>query len=154
MNNKTVSRLFVGSQFVVLIALVLIPGETGAWGAQSELFRGIGIALVLAGFAIEFISARNLGRSLTPSPIPREDSTFVTTGIYKLVRHPIYTGLFVAGAGLVLQRGWMPHLFLEVALVVLLTVKARWEEGFLQARYPEYKAYMAKTGMFLPRLNG
>lgn len=154
MNDKTVSRLFVGSQFAVLIALVLIPGEENAWGEQTSLFKTIGLVLVLAGFAIEFVSARNLGRSLTASPIPREGSTFVATGIYKWVRHPIYTGLFVAGAGMVLQRGWMPHLPLEVSLIVLLTIKARWEEGFLLSRYPEYKSYMAKTGMFLPRLKG
>jgi protein-S-isoprenylcysteine O-methyltransferase Ste14 len=60
--------------------------------------------------------------------------------------------LFALGVGL--DAGPSPHMLFVVALFVLINFKARWEETMLKARYPEYEAYMSKTGMFLPRLNG
>jgi protein-S-isoprenylcysteine O-methyltransferase Ste14 len=154
MNDKTRSRIYVGIQFALLLALIIYPDDATGWASQNKLFEVAGTVLVLIGFAIEFASGRALGRSLTPSPIPRDSSELVTAGIYKYLRHPIYTGLMVFGLGATLQSGPTPHVWFLVALVILLNIKARWEERLLLARYPEYKAYMSSTPRFLPRLKG
>lgn len=154
MTDKTRSRLYVGIQFGLLISVIFVPDDTAGWGEQDALIRGAGYVLFILGFVIEFASGRALGRALTPSPIPRDESKLVTEGIYKYLRHPIYTGLMVVGFGAVLQNGPQPHVWFFLALVLLLNVKARWEERLLLARYPEYQAYMASTPRFLPRLKG
>ena len=98
-----------------------------------------------------------LGRALTPSPIPREGSQLVTAGVYRLVRHPLYSGLVLLGAGLfIIGASWW-HAALFVALFVLLSVKARLEERMLAARFPEYADYASRTGRIVPgvgRLRG
>jgi protein-S-isoprenylcysteine O-methyltransferase Ste14 len=76
----------------------------------------------------------------------------VTGGIYRLIRHPQYLGLAIMGLGALLI--WPRFLVLVsfVTMVFLYGVLARWEEEQCLARYGEsYRAYQAKTGMFLPR---
>ena len=54
---------------------------------------------MLAGGAEAGLGIRHLGDALTPLPHPRADAELVESGIYRLVRHPIYGGLIVASVG-------------------------------------------------------
>jgi protein-S-isoprenylcysteine O-methyltransferase Ste14 len=75
----------------------------------------------------------------------------VTGGLYRFIRHPQYVGLAVMGFGVLLV--W-PRFLVLVSLIVMLFlygVLARWEEAQCLARFGEsYRAYQAKTGMFVP----
>jgi protein-S-isoprenylcysteine O-methyltransferase Ste14 len=77
----------------------------------------------------------------------------VTGGLYRFVRHPQYLGLAVMGTGTLLL--W-PRFLVLLSLLTLLFVYgllARWEEARCVARFgDDYRAYQARTGMFLPRL--
>ena len=73
-------------------------------------------------------------------------------GIYSLIRHPQYSALATAGAGLAIL--WPRFLVLVLWLVMVLVyyLLARDEEGRMQKQHPEaYRDYMQRTGMFLPR---
>lgn len=154
MSHKNVSRIFVWLQFALIGLLAFWPSSNGSWGESAELMRGLGLAISAAGILMDWTAVRQLGGSFTTSPIPKDGSSFVGTGLYKKIRHPIYTGVILAGIGLTVDKGLFPRVFFLGALLILFVFKAKWEEAFLLSRYPEYKAYMAKTGMFLPRLNG
>ena len=72
--------------------------------------------------------------------------------MYGYVRHPIYTGVLTAALGrtvLVRNRWAVP---VTAALVALLTVKARFEETHLRARFGDYEAYATRTPRFLPSI--
>ena len=91
-----------------------------------------------------YLSARALGRSLTPFPRPREGGELVTSGPYRLARHPIY------GGGILFFLGWAlfsaPLALLGVAALAALWVgKSRLEERLLAARYPDYDGYRRNT---------
>lgn len=77
----------------------------------------------------------------------------VTGGLYRIVRHPQYLGLAVVGFGTLLL--W-PRFLVLLALVTMLFLYgllARWEEAQCLARFGDsYRAYQARTGMFLPRV--
>lgn len=77
----------------------------------------------------------------------------VTGGLYRFVRHPQYLGLAAMGFGTLLL--W-PRFLVLIALVTMLFLYgllARWEEAQCLARFGDsYRAYQARTGMFLPRL--
>lgn len=154
MTEKTRGRNFVIGQFALLALTVFWPEQKGGWGLLDTPATIFGVVLTAAGLAMVLLSIVGLGRSLTASPIPKDDAVLVRRGFYKFMRHPIYTGLMAFAIGVSLDSGPAPQMLFALSLVALLYFKARWEETLLQAKYPEYKSYMSKTGMFLPRLNG
>ena len=96
---------------------------------------------------------RSLGKNITDTVVTRRDHTLVTTGPYRWVRHPFYlaTGVAVVANSLV-TANWFLALTsgLTFGLIVLRT---RIEEEKLIDRFgDDYRAYMNRTGRFLPRL--
>lgn len=75
-----------------------------------------------------------------------------TTGLYRFMRHPIYTGVLLAVLGMVLRSGSWLHVAIGIATVAFFDRKAAWEEAQLRAHYPGYAEYAAKTAKFIPNL--
>src|SRR5215831_553088 len=75
----------------------------------------------------------------------------VSHGLYAVIRHPQYVGLAVMGLGTTLIWPRFLVLVAYVTMLCLYAVLARWEEERCLAHYGEsYRAYQARTGMFLP----
>ncbi len=73
-------------------------------------------------------------------------------GLYSVIRHPQYLGLALAGAGLFILWPRFLVVALWVVMVLMYLLLAKDEERRMLKDYPEeYRAYMEKTGMFLPR---
>jgi protein-S-isoprenylcysteine O-methyltransferase Ste14 len=103
-----------------------------------------GAVLAILGANLVYLSARALGRSLTPFPRPRRRGELVTEGPYRLARHPIY------GGGLLFFAGWAlfsrPLALLGVAALALLWYgKSSLEERLLAERFPSYEQYRRAT---------
>ena len=143
------ARMLVAAQFVLLGLIALLPGGWG-WPVPAWL-RLLGLLGVLAGVVVMLLGGTALGRGLTAVPIPNEHAQLRTGGLYRVVRHPIYTGLLLASGSYVVATGsgWRALAF--VGLVVLLTAKARWEEVRLARRFAAYPEYAARTPRFVPR---
>jgi protein-S-isoprenylcysteine O-methyltransferase Ste14 len=152
MTDKNKGNLLVALQFALLVLIIGVPLPDLGEEFPSWAIAG-GSILVWPGLIILALSIFKLGPSLTASPIPKQKSELKTDGLYKLVRHPIYTGLMVTAVGLALEAGSLLKLAIAVVLIFLLNYKAKWEEAFLLNRYPEYRTYMSTTGRFVPRLN-
>ena len=148
MSNKAKGNILVAIQFILIAAILLM-----AIDEVNEPWIYIGGVLFIApGLVILVISFKSLGRSLTANPVPLDNAKLVETGIYKYVRHPIYTGLLIAMLGSVVQSMAIVKFFVWLALLALLTYKAKFEEGLLAKKYPGYVEYMKRTGRFVPRL--
>jgi protein-S-isoprenylcysteine O-methyltransferase Ste14 len=80
----------------------------------------------------------------------RQDAELVTGGPYRRLRHPMYTALLLACAGLVAIDSRPLRLLLLIALGVVLDIKARREEALLVQRFPEYASYMKRAARFVP----
>jgi protein-S-isoprenylcysteine O-methyltransferase Ste14 len=138
----------VALQFVFLLLLGFLPwGELWPRGIATIV---LGLVLVVIGVGIALAAGAGLGRTLTPSPIPKADGELVTTGVYALVRHPIYSGLLVLGVGLIVIGASALHVLAWVALLCVLMTKARFEERMLDGQYPDYAAYAARVGRLVP----
>lgn len=148
MTEKSRGYVYVAIQFLLIGLIVLIPAEQPA-----EVFNYVGGVLFIApGLIILFLALKNLGRSLDANPVPKHDGALIETGMYRYLRHPIYTGVLLATLGTVIQSASWFKFLLWVALLVLLNLKAAFEERLLAAKYPGYRAYQSRTGRFLPRI--
>jgi protein-S-isoprenylcysteine O-methyltransferase Ste14 len=77
----------------------------------------------------------------------------VSGGLYAVIRHPQYVGLAVMGLGTTLIWPRFLVLITYITMLCLYAALARWEEEHCLARFGDsYRAYQAKTGMFLPQL--
>lgn len=105
----------------------------------GPLYASTAIA-VLAGVVL--IYARlSLGRSIGFVPANRG---IVSTGAYGWVRHPIYTGIFVAMIGFVLRSYTPLNLLLALTISALFMIKSVVEEHVLKAD-PAYAAYLERV---------
>lgn len=138
----------VGAQFGLLAALVILPaGDLWPRGVITSVLGG---ALVAGGAVIAILAGLRLGPNLTPTPLPKEDGELITAGFYQYVRHPIYTGVLLAAAGVVVFQSSIAHIVGLVLLWGVLTIKALGEERMLAEKYEAYVSYATRTGRFLP----
>ena len=139
------------SQSVLLLALVL----------AGPLFREDVTVLmnVLCGWAwfifggfLGVLGVMHLGKNRTAYPQPLDHGELVTTGIYRFVRHPLYSSLIFAGFGWALIWNSSPALFIALVNLFFFDAKARQEEIWLRARFPAYAAYAQKVKRLIPFL--
>jgi protein-S-isoprenylcysteine O-methyltransferase Ste14 len=83
---------------------------------------------------------------------PTQKDTLVSGGIFKYIRHPIYSGLLSDFVALILLRPTKPALVACVLGLGYVFVQARLEEIDLVQRIPAYGEYMLKVPRFFPRL--
>lgn len=147
----------VGIQFALLgaflIAAVLAGRRPPPWG----WVEAIGVGLVVVGAAAAVWASWRLGSALTALPEPRRGTTLVEVGPYRWVRHPIYFGLILGMAGLVLVTRSLPALGLATVTTGFFWIKAGYEESRLVAAVAGYGAYRGRVrGRLFPlgRHNG
>ncbi len=111
-----------------------------------------GLGGAIAGATAAGLASRRLGRELRAHPAPSPTAVLRVDGPYRLVRHPIYSGLLLLAGGLAVVSATVRAAAAFVALVAVLSLKARVEERLLAERFPEYRDYARRTPRFLPRL--
>ncbi|MCC7106842.1 MAG: isoprenylcysteine carboxylmethyltransferase family protein [Chloroflexi bacterium] len=95
----------------------------------------------------------SIGRNISPSHTTREGHQLVTTGPYRYIRHPLYVfgTLFLLSIAVMSALWWLLVGF-GLPLAVLIR-RTSLEEEHLVGRFgDEYRAYMARTGRFWPKL--
>jgi protein-S-isoprenylcysteine O-methyltransferase Ste14 len=123
-------------------------GSTALWLALS------GSLLAVAGAVLVFRSRAALGPAWSFVPMADRGTGLVTTGPYRLVRHPIYLGLALLAMGEALAFGSWPALLIALfGTVPTFAWRARAEETLLGRTFGEsYALYRKQTKMIIPRL--
>lgn len=147
--SRVLGWLLVSVQFVLLAILVLGPSEK-TWSVPPAL-RLVGTMVQWIGGGVIVIAAWSLGRAARVHPEPAARASLRTDGLYRFVRHPIYTGVLLLAGGTAATGGAVLDLIVASALMTLLSIKARFEERLLGRRFPAYAAYAKATPRFLPR---
>lgn len=139
---------------LVLVALLGMPGlvHLPPTDGVGWALLGLGLLLLASGVAIGLAGVRALGRHLTAVPRPKRDASLVETGIYGVIRHPLYVAVVAAALGWAVAMGSIPSVVMAIVLGVWLDAKARREEDWLLDAYPEYAAYRRRTSRFIPRV--
>jgi len=148
-NRSAKDYWLVGTQFF-LFFLFLFP--TKFLFKVAAFLQIPSLISSILGFIIVFIALFNLDKSLTAFPTPKNNSELITSGLYKYVRHPIYTGILLTVFAYSIYSASIPRLIISLMLLILLYFKTNYEEHKLSEKYPDYSAYKARTGRFIPNL--
>ena len=138
-----------------LMYVLWIPIPVNVSPRAELLLRIVGVGLFLVG-AIVVVSARRVlgrmwGLSTTREVKLLPDHRLVKSGPYKLIRHPMYSGWWLALVGAILiYRTWILVLLLAFSLLVFAR-RARLEERVLADRFgAEWQAYAVSTKSLIP----
>jgi protein-S-isoprenylcysteine O-methyltransferase Ste14 len=153
-----VGLLFLGMVFAPVVYASTSWLDRADYRLPSEVERsagGVGAALMILAVWLFWRSHADLGRNWSPSLQLREDHALVTEGVYRHVRHPMYTSEWLLGiAQALLLQNWVAG-WAGLALFTLLYVlRVPREERMMLDRYgEEYRAYMHRTGRVFPNSN-
>jgi protein-S-isoprenylcysteine O-methyltransferase Ste14 len=135
---------------IVLVAVFVSVFRGHRLSVHSPVLHVVGLILVLSGLSLAVWARLYLGRNWGMPMTRKDEPELVTSGPYRFVRHPIYSGLLLAalGSALAVSLYWL------LALVVLgayFIYSATVEERIMTASFPtNYPSYRAKTKMLIP----
>jgi protein-S-isoprenylcysteine O-methyltransferase Ste14 len=135
------------NSFLVMVFILVAGRIHPEWlrPTPNEALRSAGAVLWLAAAVLCLWPLWYLRRSFSLEP---EARTLVTSGPYRLARHPIYTVYLLINAGILLRHLTLPFGLVLGAWVILLVIRVRYEEGVLTAAFPEYTEYRRRVRAF------
>lgn len=109
-------------------------------------------ALSVVGFAFCWWARLHLGQLWSAFVTRKGNHRIIDTGPYRIVRHPIYTGIILAALAIAVLKGSLYAITGALLIIVGFWIKARLEERFLsQELGPEaYDAYRRRVPMLIP----
>jgi protein-S-isoprenylcysteine O-methyltransferase Ste14 len=138
---------------------VLVYAINPAWLAWAALplplwLRWAGVGIALLGFALLQWSQTTLGKNWSDTPRMIKEQSLVTSGPYRLIRHPIYTAfVLILGSTLLISANWLIGLAWLGMTILELVSRIRFEEGLMLEYFgDQYREYMKRTGRLLPKL--
>jgi protein-S-isoprenylcysteine O-methyltransferase Ste14 len=140
--------ILVSTQLVLFILFAL----AGSGYANHFWLSFAAFILTLSGIIICATALIQLGENLTPVPTPRKSGKLVETGIYKFIRHPIYTGLVLIVTGIAIYNLSYQRLIITGIIFFFFLYKLKYEESLLKEKYPDYANYIKRTGRMFPKL--
>lgn len=139
---------------VSAVGVFLIAGvfRRDSLAVHSEILAAIGALVYVCGIALAVWARRHLGRNWGMPMTQRAEPELVTSGPYKFVRHPIYSGLLTAMLGTALVNSLL-GLIVVALLVAYFYYCGIVEERNLAATFPAtYPEYRSRTKMLIPFL--
>jgi protein-S-isoprenylcysteine O-methyltransferase Ste14 len=112
----------------------------------------LSIPVLLAGLVVFWLAHRDLAENWSVTLELKEGHSLVTTGIYRRIRHPMYTAIWLCAIGQALcVPNWIGGLGGLAAWTLLYSVRIGKEERMMLEKFgDEYRAYMARTGRLTP----
>ena len=148
-----------GGVYVFVQALLLallffgpssLSGEKIWTGRISDWLVWLGWILFTASIIFSVVAAFQLGSNLTPLPRPKAGAKLVRSGLYRLVRHPIYFGVIMLSfAWFLITQGELTLAYTGL-IFLFFDIKSRKEEQWLVTTFPEYTHYQKQVRKLLP----
>ncbi len=125
----------------------------GFWVFDGDTVRWGGVVLYIAGGVLRLWPVFVLGRRFSGLVAIQPGHTFVTSGLYGVIRHPSYLGMLVLSLGWALAFRSGVGVLLVVLTIAPLIARINAEEALLRSQFSgEYDAYCARTYRLIPGL--
>lgn len=140
---------------LALFALILVAGlrdlaASGSGSPWGKVALVAGVVAIGIGVFVAAWGALTLRAALSPFPRPVADAPLIESGPYRLIRHPIYSGLVLGAVGWGLVTSSILAIAAAGLLFLLFVGKSRREETWLSAEHPAFGAYQQRTKRFIP----
>jgi protein-S-isoprenylcysteine O-methyltransferase Ste14 len=145
------TELRIRAVLAVAVVLLIRLGVLRGHGLETDPLRvGVGLAVFVLGLAFAIWARRHLGRNWGTPMTQKNEPELVTSGPYRLVRHPIYAGILTAGVGTAVALSWLWLTAVFLAGVYFI-YSATVEERYMTRRFPDdYPVYKRSTKMLVP----
>jgi protein-S-isoprenylcysteine O-methyltransferase Ste14 len=149
----------IKSKDYLLVALQLLLFTLYFWSpCKITIYQGndlslIALVLVIIGVIIMLLAVYALRKSISPFPSPRKNAVLIQHGIFKFIRHPIYTSILLTTLGWAFYSNSLFRIFIFAMLIILFEIKSNFEEDLLIKRFTKYANYIKITGKYLPKIN-
>ena len=149
-----------GNRWVLIVFAVIgvldawLPAYTDRmdfWTIDGDAIRWVGVVLFIAGGVLRLWPVFVLGHRFSGLVAIQPGHTLVTSGVYRVIRHPSYLGLLVnsLGWGLAFRSG--VGVLLTAITIVPILARIRAEEALLRSQFgAEYDAYRRRTSRLFP----
>ncbi|MBX3178731.1 MAG: isoprenylcysteine carboxylmethyltransferase family protein [Candidatus Hydrogenedentes bacterium] len=147
-----------GAAYAAYCFTVLAFMINPAWMGWSALpippwLRWVGAPVMAAGAALHIWGMHHLGKNLTISISTRAGHALVTSGPFRWIRHPLYSGGMLESVGVCLLLANGAVSACALAFWLLIAWRTPLEEAILEDAFGErYRQYRGYTGRFLPRV--
>jgi len=143
---------------LMMVGLVILPGLSFAGLLSFASYRAapgavaVGTALMAASLWFFRRSHADLGRNWSVSLELREGHSLVTGGIYRYIRHPMYTSIYLMALGQAfLISNWLAGPATIVTFTLMFLSRLGREEGMMLDRFgPTYEGYRRTTKRLVP----
>lgn len=141
--------------FTVLIATIIaamVLQELQPFATLALIGQLVGIILLATGVFLRFWGIIHLKSQFTRYVTVREGDEIVSTGPYRKLRHPLYTGLLLITLGMALFFGSLIAAIIGgIAIVWALLQRINYEERLLIEKFgPDYEQWMKKRARLIP----
>ncbi len=146
------------NRVLLIISMVLLYTHrfSGTWLGYELIPRCLakaltGLAVTWAGVLFAIWARQTLAGNWSAQPTLKQDHELIISGPYKIVRHPIYTGILIAVLGTAIMTGQVKG-FVALALTFFaFWHKSRFEEELMYREFGEqYKAYAERVKGLVP----
>ncbi|HUY07271.1 MAG TPA: isoprenylcysteine carboxylmethyltransferase family protein [Acidimicrobiales bacterium] len=143
--------LRIRAMIVVAVILLVRLGAFRDHGLNTDPWRaGLGLVLLALGLGFAIWARVHIGRNWGTPMTQKDEPELVTSGPYHLVRHPIYSGILVAGIGTAVALSWWWLIAIALAGTYFI-YSATVEERYMTKQFPEaYALYKLSTKMLVP----
>jgi protein-S-isoprenylcysteine O-methyltransferase Ste14 len=148
------NRWVLPTFFAIGLLSAFLPADADrekSWVIDGDLIRWVGIALFAAGGVLRLWPVFVLGDRFSGLVAIQPGHALVTSGVYRVIRHPSYLGLLVGSLSWGLAFNSWVGVLLAVALLPPLVARIHSEESLLASEFgDEYAAYRRRTWRLIP----
>jgi len=145
--------LLFGGYFLLFAEVPLLGAGNLHFMAQMKSMQIAGAVVTCAGLGLTNWSRARLGRYWSGVVALKQDHQLIQSGPYRVVRHPLYTGIILAAIGVALCITTWSSLGGIVLLTACFERRAHKEDALLASEVgAEFEIYRQRTGRLVPRL--
>jgi protein-S-isoprenylcysteine O-methyltransferase Ste14 len=148
------SALFFGGYFLMFSPAPILSTVNFHFVPLQKALQIAGVVLTYVGLPLTIWSRARLGRYWSGVVALKHEHRLIQSGPYRVVRHPLYSGLILAAIGVSLYVTTWSSLLAILSWITCFERRAHKEDALLAAEFgAEFEAYRQHTGRLIPRLN-